>query len=268
MATRHTLGNSDDWFIGDRRDPYSHKIFEIGDTIVVCAACKSPHLEDTWGQNPNRLCSVCDGNGALLEFEEFNDTLFQLVDTGNGILRPVRHFDPEAQIEAQRLEIERMEAEVQRLEEERRAAVLRQERALQAEQELIAGNEQLQTLAQRLEELHIGIQTENDQHRETVQRIREGQMALEQLHREVRAESERRENALREVQAAETDRVIEAQEIRERHRQRVELLRETRLRQEAERYRQATFRASERRRLAERRQAQMLETKILRESRR
>ena len=100
MATRQSLGNMDHWFTGDRKDPYSHKIFDVGDVIVVCGNCKSPHLEDTWGQNPNRPCSVCEGNGMLLEFEEFNDSLFQLVDTGNGVLRPARHFDPEAQAES------------------------------------------------------------------------------------------------------------------------------------------------------------------------
>lgn len=267
MATRHTLGVQDNWFIGDRKDPYSHKIFEVGDIIVVCAACKSPHLEDTWGQNPNRPCSVCDGNG-VLEFDDFNENLFQLVDTGNDILRPVRPFDPEAQLEAQRLEIERMEAEVIRLEEERQVAIRRQERVRQAEQVLIAGNETLQTLTQRLAELHADIHAENNQIRETHQRIRENEIGIEHLQREVRAENERRENALREAQAEEVDCMIVAQALRGNHRQRVELLRETRLRQQAERYQKVINRVSERRMRMENRQAQMLELKIHRESRR
>ena len=268
MATRHTLGVRDNWFIGDRKDPYSHKIFEVGDIIVVCAACKSPHLEDTWRQNPNRPCSVCDGNDTLLEFDDFTENLFQLVGTGNGILRPVRPFDPEAQLEAQQMEIERMEAEVRRLEEERQAAIQRQEAALQAEQELIAGNETLQTLTQRLAELQADVQEENNQIRETHQRIRESEVALEHLQREVRAENERRENVLREAHNDEADRLVEAQVLRENHRQRVDLLRETRLRQQAERYQQAVSRTSERRMRMENRQAQMLESKIHRESRR
>jgi hypothetical protein len=145
---------------------------------------------------------------------------------------------------------------------------LRQERAVQAEQELITGNEQLQTLTQRLAELQTDIHTENNQRRETVQRIREGQMALEQLQREIQAESERRENVLREVQTIEADRIIEAQELRDNNHRRVELLRETRLRHEAERYQQATNRAAELRRRFEQRQTQILEAKILRDSRR
>lgn len=43
-------------------DPVTQEPFKVGDKVVICASCKTVHYSSTWGMNPQKPCSVCEGN--------------------------------------------------------------------------------------------------------------------------------------------------------------------------------------------------------------
>ena len=49
MVGERRLAKRDAWFIRfGKKDPLTGEQFKLGDTIVVCAECKAPHLKASW----------------------------------------------------------------------------------------------------------------------------------------------------------------------------------------------------------------------------
>lgn len=78
MPSEHVLTSRDKWFLERGMvDPITKAPFQVGDTIVICARCKTVHLDATWGMNPNRSCAICGENTAQV-FPAFSQKLFQV----------------------------------------------------------------------------------------------------------------------------------------------------------------------------------------------
>ena len=63
----HTLTSAHQWFIDEKRhDPMTHKEFEIGDRVVVCANCKIVCKVATWDEMGK--CSSCNRRNTQSQF--------------------------------------------------------------------------------------------------------------------------------------------------------------------------------------------------------
>lgn len=77
MPTEHVLTARDKWFLARGMvDPVTKEPFHVGDTVVICTNCKTVHLNATWGMIPNRSCTNCGENRALV-FTSFSQKLLQ-----------------------------------------------------------------------------------------------------------------------------------------------------------------------------------------------
>lgn len=77
MPTKHALTKKDRWFL-DRSlvDPITKEAFHEGDLIVICANCKTVHLDVTWGMDSKKCCANC-GHNVPLSFGIFSPRIFQ-----------------------------------------------------------------------------------------------------------------------------------------------------------------------------------------------
>lgn len=77
MPSEHVLTAGDKWFLDyGRVDPVTKEPFQVGDTVVICANCKTVHLDATWGMVSTKCCAICERNTALV-FSSFSQQLFQ-----------------------------------------------------------------------------------------------------------------------------------------------------------------------------------------------
>lgn len=83
MEDRHTITARDQWFLDKHmKDPVTQERFKTGDTIIICANCRTVHYDSTWGLNPKKCCSICEGNKSL-RYSTFSPELFQRKVTCN-----------------------------------------------------------------------------------------------------------------------------------------------------------------------------------------
>ncbi len=78
MAKKHTVTARDKWFIDKcMKDPVAQEPFKVGDTIVICAKCKTAHHESSWIMNSNKCCSMGCNHSSQLSFKRFSPVYFQ-----------------------------------------------------------------------------------------------------------------------------------------------------------------------------------------------
>jgi len=79
MANKHTITSRDKWFLDKHmKDPVAQEEFRIGDTVVVCAKCKTAHYESTWSMNSGKCCSMGCEHSIQLNFKTFSPVIFQI----------------------------------------------------------------------------------------------------------------------------------------------------------------------------------------------
>ncbi len=78
MESEHTITAEDEWFLDKHmKDPIAQEPFKVGDTIVICAKCKTAQYDVSWSMNSNKCCSLgCDYNHKL-RFRAFSPVIFQ-----------------------------------------------------------------------------------------------------------------------------------------------------------------------------------------------
>ena len=78
MATQHTLTPRDKWFLERRmRDPVTHEPFKAGDTVVICAQCKTAYSDGVWAMSGGKCCQMGCNHERLLSFSRFSPVIFQ-----------------------------------------------------------------------------------------------------------------------------------------------------------------------------------------------
>lgn len=78
MACKHTITSRDGWFLDKHmKDPVAQEPFKVGDTIVICAKCRTAHYESSWDMNANRCCSMGCNCSEQLNFNTFSPVIFQ-----------------------------------------------------------------------------------------------------------------------------------------------------------------------------------------------
>ena len=59
MASQHTLTPRDKWFLERyMRDPVIHEPFRVGDTVVICAQCKTAYSDGAWAMSGGKCCQM------------------------------------------------------------------------------------------------------------------------------------------------------------------------------------------------------------------
>lgn len=85
MPNKFKLRQKEQWFIDmGKKDPLTGEKFKVGDVIVICVICKTPHLYDSWSYNKNQCSNNCfriDKNRKIKEKErletKFDESLFR-----------------------------------------------------------------------------------------------------------------------------------------------------------------------------------------------
>ena len=73
MPNKHVITSRDKWFLDKHmKDPVAQEQFKIGDTIVICAKCKTAHYESSWSMNSNKCCSAGCDHSSQLNFGYFS----------------------------------------------------------------------------------------------------------------------------------------------------------------------------------------------------
>jgi hypothetical protein len=78
MPNKHVITSRDKWFLDKHmKDPVAQEQFKIGDTIVICAKCKTAHYESSWSMNSNKCCSAGCDHSSQLNFNTFSSDIFR-----------------------------------------------------------------------------------------------------------------------------------------------------------------------------------------------
>lgn len=78
MAYKHTITPRDKWFLDKHmKDPATQEPFKVGDTIVICAKCKTAHYDSSWSLNANKCCSMGCNHSCQMNFNKFSPAIFQ-----------------------------------------------------------------------------------------------------------------------------------------------------------------------------------------------
>ena len=78
MESEHTITVKDKWFLDKHmKDPIAQEPFKVGDTIVICAKCKTAQYNVSWGMNSNKCCSLGCDHDHILRFRAFSPAIFQ-----------------------------------------------------------------------------------------------------------------------------------------------------------------------------------------------
>lgn len=84
MVYKHTITPRDKWFLDKHmKDPVAQEPFKVGDTIVICAKCKTAHYDSSWSLNANKCCSLGCNYDSQLSFNKFSPAIFQPKASGN-----------------------------------------------------------------------------------------------------------------------------------------------------------------------------------------
>lgn len=85
MMNSHLITSNDRWFLDKQmKDPVAQEIFKEGDTIVICAKCKTAQYETSWKMNADKCCSAGCNHDKMLTFNNFSPVIFQP--------QPIRNF--------------------------------------------------------------------------------------------------------------------------------------------------------------------------------
>jgi hypothetical protein len=69
LKGEHRLTQNDSWFLAkSKKDPMTFAPFRVGDVIVVCSKCKTPHMVSSW--QVLFRCGACDSKDTLPVFDE------------------------------------------------------------------------------------------------------------------------------------------------------------------------------------------------------
>lgn len=83
MPDRHTITSRDKWFLDkNMKDPITKESFKIGDTVIICAKCKTVYHESTWGIKEGTNCAVCETNDSL-NYKRFSPDIFYFKGSSN-----------------------------------------------------------------------------------------------------------------------------------------------------------------------------------------
>ena len=95
MTCKHIITSRDKWFL-DRhmKDPVAQEPFKIGDSIVICAKCKTVHYDSSWNLNSNKCCSMGCNHSRQLSFNKFSPAIFQLKPSGNAKFKVIEEKLP------------------------------------------------------------------------------------------------------------------------------------------------------------------------------
>lgn len=78
MENKHTITSKDRWFLEtNRKDPVAQEPFKVGDTIVICAKCKTVYYDSSWSMNSNKCCTMGCNHSKQLSFSKFSPLIFQ-----------------------------------------------------------------------------------------------------------------------------------------------------------------------------------------------
>ena len=95
MESEHTITVKDKWFLDKHmKDPIAQEPFKVGDTIVICAKCKTAQYDVSWSMNSNKCCSLGCDHDRKLRFRAFSPAIFRSHMKHNPDFRIIKAWMP------------------------------------------------------------------------------------------------------------------------------------------------------------------------------